>query len=250
MRVFVAMLAIAALTACAPEEQAPNRLLSCSVALPQDWRDALTAHEVKSDARVIAASEDGRTAILLTSPPANELTLLSDDGQRRSIVSSQDYIYPGVELIGHTVKYAIQAPHREPAFYLWDARTGGPPTPADGQLPFKAFDRATDGTTTAWQGQNHAGQLYVRRTGWPEPRMIAAIEVDDTMGFVLHPSVHGDFVSWSWVASYVTDIRTGATVHLGSRDYRLEVLNGALIRSGGGIASFTPLSALSPLPAC
>ena len=94
MRTFVAMLAIAALTACAPGEDYPDRLLSCSVTLPQDWRDALAAHEVKEDVRIVAASDDGRTTIQLTDPPENELTLVSDNGQRRSIVRTKDYVPP------------------------------------------------------------------------------------------------------------------------------------------------------------
>lgn len=250
MRALVALLAVAVLTACAPEVTYPNQLRSCSAALPRDWRDALAAHELKENVQIVAASDDGRMTLVLASPPVNELTLRTDDGQRRSIVKTDDFIV-AVELTGHTVKYATQQPGREPSFYLWDTQTNGPSVPTDGQLPFKAVDKSTDGTTSAWARQPHPGRLFVQRPGWPQPRLIAEIEVEDANNFVVHPSVHGDFVSWSPVrASYVTDIRTGATVYLGSMDYRLEVLNGALVRSGGGVVSAVPLSALSPLPTC
>lgn len=68
MRVFLAVLAIVVLTACAPGEDHPNLLRSCSAALPQDWRDALAAHEVKENVQVVTASKDGRTTLPLASP--------------------------------------------------------------------------------------------------------------------------------------------------------------------------------------
>ncbi|MGZ3142884.1 hypothetical protein ACVDFE_12980 [Lentzea chajnantorensis] len=108
-------------------------------------------------------------------------------------------------------------------------------------------DVASDGRTLAWAQED---ELFAWRADWSRPRRIAEIEaVPKTEGIVL-PRVSGDFVSWRSESSYVTDVRSGTTVHTTEDDYWLEVHGGALTRRGRDVAAAAPLSALSALPAC
>ncbi|HUQ61106.1 hypothetical protein [Lentzea sp.] len=106
---------------------------------------------------------------------------------------------------------------------------------------------AADGRTVVWaQGDSLLGW----RDGWTEPRELAGIRgVPRTEGIV-YPRVSGDFVSWQSESSYVTDIRSGATVHTSDGVYWLEVHGGALTQQGWQVAAAAPLSSLSPLPRC
>ncbi|MFD9703606.1 hypothetical protein [Lentzea sp. NPDC059081] len=108
-------------------------------------------------------------------------------------------------------------------------------------------DVAADGRTVVWvQGDS----LFGWRDGWAQPREMAGIkDVPRTEGIVF-PRVSGDFVSWQSESSYVTDIRSGATMHTSDGGYWLEVHGGALTRQGWQIAAAAPLAALSPLPKC
>ncbi|SDN99685.1 hypothetical protein [Lentzea jiangxiensis] len=106
---------------------------------------------------------------------------------------------------------------------------------------------ASDGRTVVWAQDD---ELRGWRDGWAEPRELAAIRpVPRTEGIVF-PRVSGDFVSWQSESSYVTDIRSGATVHTTEGAYWLEVHGGALTRQGWRVAAAAPLSELSPLKAC
>lgn len=57
-------------------------------------------------------------------------------------------------------------------------------------------------------------------------------------------------MSWQSESSYVTDIRSGATMHTTDGAYWLEVHGGALTQQGWQVASAAPLSELSPLNGC
>ncbi|KOV81082.1 hypothetical protein [Nocardia sp. NRRL S-836] len=106
---------------------------------------------------------------------------------------------------------------------------------------------ASDGRTLAWTQDD---TLFAWRAGWPQPRRLAEIEsVPKTEGIVF-PRVSGDFVSWRSESSYVTDIRSGATMHTTEDDYWLEVHGGALTQRGRNVTASAPLSSLSALRAC
>jgi hypothetical protein len=106
---------------------------------------------------------------------------------------------------------------------------------------------ASDGRTVVW-AQDDA--LHGWREGWAEPRELAEIKsVPRTEGIVF-PRVSGDFVSWQSESSYVTDMRSGSTMHTTEGAYWLEVHGGALTQQGWRVASSAPLSSLAPLPGC
>lgn len=254
MRALVAtLLALTALSGCSDQkaEKHPNKLVSCSVAMPRDWPDAIAANEVKAGSanavQVVAASDDGRTTIVKSWANDYGLSLHTTDEQSRPIITSDDEPHV-VEFDGRKVKLAIQKPGHPATFHLWDAETGGPLVPIDLTYPGKDYNRSSDGTTTVW-AEGH--RLFAHRPDWSQQRLIAEVENSDQVGSISGPSVHGDFVSW-WVsegAVHVTDVRNGATVHL-ERGNRHEVVGGALTRFAKDFTSWAPLTALSPLPAC
>lgn len=105
----------------------------------------------------------------------------------------------------------------------------------------------SDGRTLVWaQGDG----LYGWREGWSEPRELARIKTAPKAEGIVFPRVSGDFVSWQSESSYVTDIRSGATMHTTEDSYWLEVHGGALTQKGWRVASSAPLSSLSPLSKC
>lgn len=106
---------------------------------------------------------------------------------------------------------------------------------------------ASDGRTVVW-AQGDA--LHGWREGWNEPRELAGIRTAPKTEGIVFPRVSGDFVSWQSESSYVTDIRSGATMHTTDDGYWLEVHGGALTRQGSRGAAVAALSALSPLPGC
>lgn len=106
---------------------------------------------------------------------------------------------------------------------------------------------ASDGRTVVWtQGDKLRGW----RDGWPEPRDLAGIKLTPTSEGILFPRVSGDFVSWVSGSSYVTDIRSGATMHTTEGAYWLEVHGGVLTQQGWRVAATAPLTELSPLRGC
>lgn len=251
-RVLVALAVV--LSGCAAEEledRYTNKLVSCSVNLPQDWRDKLAANEVRpgpgKSVHTLAASDDGRTTVLLTWPE-HQLELHTEDGQRRVIVVSPDDTLDVVEFDGRRVTFVASSRAGQGLkFYTWDAQEGGVPVQVDREHRQPDLYRSSDGRTTVWT-EDH--RLFGQRADWPQPRLIAEIQKSDRVGRIGHVRVHGDFVSWFGMdSSYITDIRTGASVHT-SDNYVLRVMGGALVLLREGNTSATPLSGLSPLPAC
>jgi hypothetical protein len=106
-------------------------------------------------------------------------------------------------------------------------------------------DVASDGRTVVWtQGDS----LHGWRGDWAQPRELAVIKTVPKTESIAAPRVSGDFVSWRSESAYVTDIRSGATVH--TTEGLLEVHGGALTQQGSRVTAAAPLSVLSPLPAC
>lgn len=250
-RVLVALAVV--LTACTPEveDRYTNKLVSCSVSVPQDWQDALERNQVRKDSRenavaVVAASDDGRTTLVQTWSSEIRLALHDEHGLRLPIASSAGYL-DVVEFDGRKVKFRVHEAGEQGAFYLWDAQVGGAPVQVDGKFPEPEQYGSSDGTTTV-STEDH--RLYARRADWPEPRLIAEIQKSSKVGRISEPRVHGDFVSWFGMdSSYITDIRTGASVHTANTD-SLRVIGGALVKLGHDVTAATPLSELSPLPKC
>lgn len=123
---------------------------------------------------------------------------------------------------------------------------------AEGALPeqltkAKPGTAASDGRTVVW---TQGDALHAWREGWTEPRELAEIKAAPRTEGIVFPRVSGDFVSWQSESSYVTDIRSGATMHTTEGGYWLEVHGGALTQQGWRVAAVTPLSALSPLSRC
>lgn len=241
------------LTACTPEveERYTNKLVSCSASLPPDWRDALAAYQVKASpanvVRVEAASADGRTTIVQTWSSEVQLALHTADGQRRPIISSRGYLNV-IEFDGRRLKFGVSPGDGRPAtLHTWDAETGAPPVQVDGRYPDPELRRHSDGTTSVWTEEH---RLFAHRADWPQQRLVAEIQKSDRVGYIWQPHVQGDLVSWSAMdSSYVTDLRTGTSVH-SAMDNTLRVVGGALVMHSRTVASVAPLSALSPLPQC
>jgi hypothetical protein len=252
-RVLVALAVV--LSGCAAEEledRYTNKLVSCSVSIPQDWRDKLAANEVTDASanavRIVAASDDGRATVVQTWSSALELALHTPDGQRRPFVSTRHHLSI-VEFDGRRVTYAVQEGGQDTKFFTWDAETAGEPVPVDWKDAERDHERSSDGTTTVW-AEKH--RLFALRADWPQQRLIAEIQNSPyRVGSISGPQVHGDFVSWFGMdSSYITDIRTGASVHT-SDNYVLQVRGGALVLTKPQrTTASTPLSGLSPLPAC
>ncbi|HEX7303715.1 hypothetical protein, partial [Lentzea sp.] len=81
-------------------------------------------------------------------------------------------------------------------------------------------DVAADGRTVVWvQGD----ELLGWRDGWTAPRELAEIRDAPRTEGIVFPRVSGDFVSWQSESSYITDIRSGATMHTSDGAYWLEV---------------------------
>lgn len=119
------------------------------------------------------------------------------------------------------------------------------PSPLQEARPGRSV--ASDGRTVVWaQGDSLRGW----REGWTSARELAGIKAAPRTEGIVFPRVSGDFVSWQSESSYVTDIRSGATMHTTEGAYWLEVHGGALTQKGWRVASAAPLSDLSPLRGC
>jgi hypothetical protein len=245
----VALAAILSGCTAEVEEQYTDKLVSCSVSVPQDWRDALERNQLTSDTavKIEAASPDGRATIVQTWGSELQLRLHTADGLRQPIASGRGS-FTVREFDGRRVRFSYSKGNGEPAtFHTWDADTGAPPVRVDEKVPDRELRRHSDGTTSVWTEEH---RLFAHRADWPQQRQIAEIEKSHRVGYIWSPHVHGDFVSWSAMDSlYVTDLRTGSSVH-STKGYSLSVVGGALVMFGKTVASSTPLSSLSPLPAC
>jgi hypothetical protein len=325
MRTLIALAAITAISGCAaalqderpPDYTAPNKLVSCSVGLPQQWKDELARDQTETGSHervtVVGANENGATTLVRTKRNQTTELVLRDDKKRQQVmaVQGQAQIF-GVEFDGRWVTFTT-TPHPEnhtPTTYAWDSRNDGAPVriggngavvhngkaawsenksvhvydlgrkkdkvvgqgtaPAffgdtviwlqdgkfgsDAPLPEPLKDAqptgnvASDGRTLVWtQGDD---TLHGWRTDWTKPRELAEIKTVPMTEGIVSPRVSGDFVSWHSESGYVTDLRSGATMHTTEGGYWLEVHGGALTREGRQIAAAAPLSALSPLPGC
>jgi hypothetical protein len=330
MRTLIALAAITAISGCAaamPENRpaeysAPNKLVSCSTGLPQDWEQELARDQIEAGSHekvtIVAANEDVGTTLVKTTRNKTTELVLRDSKRRQQVMAVKDDAQLfGVEFDGRWVTFAT-TPNPENhtvTAYAWDSRADGAPmriggsgavvhngkaawsdtkdvhlydlakkkdgVVGQGTAPaffgdmllwsqnggFRAakLDRteaalpealqnakpgrnvASDGRTVVW---TEGDTLYGWRTDWPQARKLAEIKSVPMTESIVLPRVSGDFVSWRSESPYVTDIRSGATMHTTDSTYWLEVHGGALTREGWEVAAATPLSRLSPLPGC
>lgn len=334
MRVLIALAAATAVTGCGaaaptppPDFTAPDKLLSCSVKLPDDWKNKLAAGETRAgeteQVTIVAANENADTTLVRTKRDKTTELVLRDSKRRQQVMAVQDQAQIfDVEFDGRWVTFST-TPHPENhavTTYAWDSRKDGAPVRIGSEIAVvrggKAawsagsevhlFDLATrkdrvvgtgkapvflgdqllwseggkfravgldgaevaapqqlsaaapdtvvsDGRTAVW---TQGGALYGWRAGWPEQRKLAEIRTtggdSSSSGGqgIVFPRVSGDLVSWSAETPYVTDIRSGSTVYITKTSDFYEVRGGALTRKGWKTAAATPVSGLSPLPAC
>lgn len=143
MRVLIALATITAVAGCAAlmpfasdsDEERPNRLLSCSVDVPQEWRDTLAANEMASsaneDVRVVAASGDGRTTLVRTwrTTAGTELVLRAG-GQRQQIITLKDgKSLHDVQFDDRWATFTVGDLGNSAQIYAWDSRKDGAPAP-------------------------------------------------------------------------------------------------------------------------
>lgn len=225
---------------------------------------------VQDDAQLFGVEFDGRWVTFSTTPSPSDRTATTyawdsrNDGAPVRIGSHGAVVHngkaawtdsKGVHLFDLARKKdRIVGQGKEPVFLgdavLWlrDGRFR-----AEGALPEQlknaepAGGVASDGRTVVWtQGEELRGW----REGWTAPRELAGIKAVPRTEGIVFPRVSGDFVSWQSESSYVTDIRSGATMHTTDGAYWLEVHGGALTQQGWRVAAVAPLSELSPLRRC
>jgi hypothetical protein len=236
----------------------------------RDGRKRQQVMAVQDDAQLFGVEFDGRWVTFSTTPgPADHTTTTyawdsRNDGAPVRIGSSGAVVHNGKatwsDSLGVHVydlarkKDRIVGQGTSPAFlgdavmWLKDGKFQ-----AEAALPEQLKNAkpgesvASDGRTVVW-AQDEA--LRGWREGWAEPRELAGIKAVPKTEGIVFPRVSGDFVSWQSESAYVTDIRSGATMHTTEGAYWLEVHGGALTQQGWGVAAAAPLSALSPLPGC
>lgn len=225
---------------------------------------------VQNNGQLFGVEFDGRWVTFSTTPgPADHTTTTyawdsRDDGAPVRIGDSGAVVHNGraawSDSLGVHVydlakkKDRVVGPGKRPVFLgdavLWqqDGRFR-----AEGALPDPLKDAkpgdgvASDGRTVVWaQGE----KLRAWREGWPEARELAGIRTSPKNEGIVFPRVSGDFVSWQSGSSYVTDVRSRATVHTTEGAYWLEVHGGALTQQGWRVAAAAPLAELSALSAC
>jgi hypothetical protein len=225
---------------------------------------------VQNDAQLFGVEFDGRWVTFSTSPSPSDRTTTTyawdsrNDGAPVRIGDSGAVVHngkaawsdsSGVHVYDLTKKKdRVVGQGKEPVFlgdavmWLQDGRFR-----AEAALPEQlknakpAESAASDGRTVVW---TEGDSLRGWREGWTEPRELAEIKSMPRTEGILFPRVSGDFVSWQSESSYVTDIRSGATMHTTEGAYWLEVHGGALTQQGRRITAAAPLSALSALSRC
>ncbi|MFD4644328.1 hypothetical protein ACFWN2_43970 [Lentzea sp. NPDC058436] len=225
---------------------------------------------VQNDGQLFGVEFDGRWVTFSTTPgPADHTTTTyawdsRNDGAPMPIGDSGAVVHNGraawSDSLGVHVydlarkKDRVVGPGKRPVFlgdaviWLQDGRFR-----AEGALPDQLKDAkpgdgvASDGRTIVW-AQNE--KLRGWRDGWTEPRDLAGIRSAPRSEGIVFPRVSGDFVSWQSGSSYVTDVRSRATMHTSEGAYWLEVHGGALTQQGWRVAAAAPLAELSPLSAC
>ncbi|PWK89236.1 hypothetical protein C8D88_102507 [Lentzea atacamensis] len=324
MRALIALAAITAIAGCVaavPIDRpsgytAPNKLDSCRVDLPQDWKDELSRNTTVAGSHekvtIVAANANADVTLVKTTRNRTTELVLRDREKRQQVMAVQDDAQlHGVEFDGRWVTFSTtpSPSDRTTTTYAWDSRNDGAPVRIGGSgavvhngkaawadskgvhlydlakkkdrivgqgeeplflgdavmwlqdgkfraemaLPEQLRDArpsgsaASDGRTVVW-AQGDA--LHGWREGWTEPRELAGIRTAPKTEGILFPRVSGDFVSWQSESSYVTDIRSGATMHTTDGAYWLEVHGGALTQQGWRGVAAAPLSSLSPLPRC
>ena len=142
MRALIALAAITAVAGCAaalpvnrtPDYAAPNKLTSCSVGLPQNWKDQLARNRSEAGSHeqvaIVAANDKADTTLVKTTRNGTTELVLRDGKQRQQVMALQDngQIF-GVEFDGRWVTFST-TPNPEnhtTTTYAWDSRNDGAP---------------------------------------------------------------------------------------------------------------------------
>jgi len=225
---------------------------------------------VQNDGQLFGVEFDGRWVTFSTTPnPANLSTTTyawdsRNDGAPVRIGDSGAVVHNGRATWSDSQgvhvydlakkKDRVVGPGKRPVFlgdavlWLQDGKFR-----AEGAVPAGLADAtpgdsvASDGRTVVW---TQGDELRGWREGWTGPRELAGIKSAPRGEGIVFPRVSGDFVSWQSQSSYVTDMRSGATMHTSEGAYWLEVHGGALTQQGWRVAAAAPLSEISALPAC
>ena len=225
---------------------------------------------VQNDGQLFGVEFDGRWVTFSTTPNPANLTATTyawdsrNDGAPMRIGDAGAVVHNGkaswADSAGVHVydlarkKDRVVGPGKAPAFlgdaviWLQDGRFH-----AEGALPEQLKNAepsgsvASDGRTVVW---TRGEKLLGWRDGWADPRELAGIRSVPLTEGIVFPRVSGDFVSWQSESSYITDMRSGATMHTTEGGYWLEVHGGALTQQGWRVAATAPLERLSSLSRC
>lgn len=196
IRTLIALAAVTVITGCAaaapagppPDFAAPDELTSCSVRLPQDWKDELARNEthtgVNEKVTVLAANESADTTIVRTRRDDTTELVLRDSGHRQQVmkVEGEAQIF-GVEFDGRWVTF-VTTPHPENhsmTVYAWDSKKDGAPVRIDGAgTPVLRNGKAT------WTDDKKKVHLYDLAT-----------KKDKVIGEGQAPVFFGDTVMWA-----------------------------------------------------
>src|SRR5687768_11832592 len=123
MRTLIALAAITVISGCAaalqddrpPEYAAPNKLVSCSTGLPQQWKDELARNQTEagSHERVTIVGAGANATLMRTKRNQTTELVLRDDKKRQQVmaVQNQAQIFD-VEFDGRWVTFTT-TPHPE-----------------------------------------------------------------------------------------------------------------------------------------
>lgn len=196
MRTLVALAVTTAVAGCAsitasgppPDFAAPDKLVSCSVRLPQDWQDRLAQNETKTGVNekvtIVAANESADTTLVRTKRDDTTELVLRDSGHRQQVmkVEGQAQIFD-VEFDGRWVTF-VTTPHPEnhaTTVYAWDSKKDGAPVRIEG-----AGKPVLRGGKATWSDNNKKVHLYDLAT-----------KKDKVVGEGRAPVFFGDMVMWA-----------------------------------------------------
>lgn len=147
MRTLIALAAITAVAGCAaamPDDRPsdyspPNKLVSCSVDLPQQWKDELTRDQTEAGSHeqitIVGANENADTTLVRTTRNRTTELVLRDNSKRQQVMAVHDQAQIfGVEFDGRWVTFSTNpSPENQTVTtYAWDSRNDGAPVQIGG----------------------------------------------------------------------------------------------------------------------
>jgi hypothetical protein len=193
MRTLIALAAITAISGCTaamqedrpPDYIAPNKLTSCSVGLPQQWKDELARNGSEVGAHehvaVVGANQDGTTTLVRTKRNRTTELVLRDDKKRQQVMAVQDQAQiSGVEFDGRWVTFSTS------------------PSPEDQTVTTYAWDSRDDGAPV--RIGEHAAVVHDGKAAWSDRKSVHVYDLarkkDKVVGEGTDPAFFGDTVIW------------------------------------------------------